>query len=115
MDTVKVISDEKGKLHVIPNNLYRAMLGTGHIQMASNLKLLTKDNLPITDAEHLKLLFYQWPIFMLTLFDNLLMTGMYEKKIRQKQLLPQIPSCVYIKQYYIKIREMLRTSLCISQ
>ena len=48
MDTVKIISDEKGKLHVIPNNLYRAMLGTGHIQMASNLKLLTKDNLPIT-------------------------------------------------------------------
>ena len=31
MDTVKIISDEKGKLHVIPNNLFKAMLGTGHI------------------------------------------------------------------------------------
>ena len=48
MDTVKIISDKKGRLHIIPNNLYRTMLGTGHIQTASNLKLLTKANLPIT-------------------------------------------------------------------
>ena len=53
MDTVKIISDEKGKVCVIPNSLYRAMLGTEHIQMASNLKLLTEDDLPITSEQTL--------------------------------------------------------------
>ena len=52
MDTVKIILDEKGKVHVIPNNLYREMLGTEHIQMASNLKLLTKDDFQLLWYRH---------------------------------------------------------------